>query len=377
MYELAVLGNPTPEQLGDFKDRLKEAADQLQLLIGKDIGLALQPASFSPSTRSAAAAVFFGGTGTSSIDIGKILDIKNVPILPVYSTRGAMAKEIPSALQSLNCIAYDQVGAFRVFSALLECVGLLPRQRRVFLSYRRNEAMPAAVQLFAELSARQFDVFLDTHRIAPAVQFQEVLWHQLCDVDVLVMLETKSYFASRWTSAEFGRALAKGIGLLRVQWPDSTPSPHTETASRVELVPADIDASGQLATSAIQRICNQLEQVRCLAHATRHLSLVSSVQAAIELIDGRVDAIGAYRLMHLTFRSGRQLIVQPTIGVPTAVTLHEAMSRAGSTEAAVVYDHLGILKTWEDHLTWLATNVKGARWVKSSDVAWDFAGWEV
>jgi len=41
----------------------------------------------------------------------------------------------------------------------------LPAQRRVFVSYRRNESRDAAVQLFEELSARQFDVFLDTHSV--------------------------------------------------------------------------------------------------------------------------------------------------------------------------------------------------------------------
>jgi TIR domain len=70
-------------------------------------------------------------------------------------------------------------------------------------------------------SARLFDVFLDTHGIAPAEDFQTMLWHRLCDSDVLVMLDTPNYFGSRWTSAEFGRALAKGIAVLRVGWPGS------------------------------------------------------------------------------------------------------------------------------------------------------------
>ena len=92
-------------------------------------------------------------------------------------------------------------------------------KRQVFLSYKRDESAAAAVQLFAELSARQYEVFLDTHSIAAGVDFQESLWHSLCDVDVLLMLDSPNYFASRWTAAEYGRALAKGIGVLRVEWP--------------------------------------------------------------------------------------------------------------------------------------------------------------
>lgn len=180
----------------------------------------------------------------------------------------------------------------RVFSALLECVGLLPRQRRVFLSYRRSESTAVAVQLFAELSARQFDVFLDTHSIGAGVDFQEQLWHQLSDVDVLLMLDTPEYFKSRWTDAEYGRALAKGIGVLRVQWPDSTPSPVTGTASRAELLAEEFLADGQLSTKAVQRICRQLEAVRSQSHALRTMSLIESVRNAIEQIEGQINGVG-------------------------------------------------------------------------------------
>ena len=264
----------------------------------------------------------------------------------------------------------------RIFSALLECVGLLPRQRRVFLSYRRTEATAAAVQLFAELSARQFEVFLDTQGIGPAIDFQEALWHQLCDVDVLVMLETANYFESRWTSAEYGRALSKGIGVLRVQWPDSVPSVHTGTASSAEISAGEIDPMGKLAAGALERICSQLERVRSLSHATRQLSMLSSIQDAIEQVEGQVNCVGANRTMYLTLKSGRKLIVQPTIGVPTALNLQDALEHAGPVDCAVVYDHFGLNRSWELHLAWLASNVPRARWVKRTDAPWDFGGWE-
>jgi hypothetical protein len=376
LYELAILGAPAEDQVNALKRHLEAAANQFKLRIGEGISLVIQPAEFRPNKRVAAAAVFFGGTASVSCDIAKVLDRQSMPIIPVASTGTAVSAEIPLALRALNCMFSDKVSLDRIFSALLECVGLLPRQRRVFLSYRRNEATAAAVQLFAELSARQFEVFLDTHVIGPAVEFQEALWHQLCDVDVLVMLETPNYFEGRWTSAEYGRALSKGIGVLRVQWPDSTPSIHTGTASRAEILAGELDAIGRLAHSAVERICAQLEDVRSLSHATRQLSMINAVQDAIERVEGQVDGVGANRTMHLTLRSGRRLIVQPSIGVPTALTLQDALERAGAVECAVVYDHIGLKRAWQLHLNWLASNVQGARWIKTTDAAWDFGGWE-
>jgi hypothetical protein len=55
------------------------------------------------------------------------------------------------------------------------------------------------------------------------------------DSDVLVMHGTPGYFEGRWTSAKFGRALAKSIRVLRIGWRDSTPSVQTDAASRAEL----------------------------------------------------------------------------------------------------------------------------------------------
>lgn len=376
LYELAVFGFPSADQLASLKVAFEQAAGQFKLQMGDEISLVVQPATFRPDQRTCAAAVFFGGVGGATVDISKVIDIRSVPVLPVASTSAAVSREIPASLRGLNCIFSANSSTERIFSALLECVGLLPRQRRVFLSYKRDEATPAAIQLFAELSARQFEVFLDTQGIGVGVDFQEALWHQLCDVDVLVMLETPGYFKSRWTSAEYGRALSKGIGVLRAQWPDSTPSIHTATASLVEIVPDELLAHGALAESAINRISEQLEAVRSLSHATRQLSMITAVQSAVELVEGNLVGVGANRGMLLKLRSGREIFVQPTIGIPTSLTLQETLERAGNVDSAVVYDHFGMKKSWQLHMDWLASKVTGSRWMKRTDAAWDIGGWE-
>ena len=375
LYELALLGHPTPEQASELQRFTEQLQQQLGLGAG-DIELHVSPLAFRPNPRSCAAVLFIGGPNGSEFDIAAVVDQRAIPILPVASTPGAINAEVPQSLRAINCLFLDTVTLERVFSAMLECVGLLPRHRRVFLSYRRAETTATAVQLFAELSARQFDVFLDTHSIGAGLDFQEQLWHQLSDVDVLLMLESPGYFASRWTDAEYGRALAKGIGVLRVQWPDATPCATTSTASRVELLAAELRADGQLIDSAVQRVCGQLEAVRSLSHAVRMMSLMESVRGAIDQIEGRVDAVGPGRMMQVTLRNGRQISVQPTLGVPTAMTMQETLIRAGHENCAVIYNHYGMMKRWQDHLDWLAQRVGGSRWIRQSDAAWDLAGWD-
>jgi hypothetical protein len=333
------------------------------------------PEDFTPSERTSAAAVFFGAHNASLANVEIVLR-RGIPILPVVSEINQAMAELPAELHHLNCLAYSQGGVQRIATALLECAGLLPRQRRVFLSYRRDEARQAALQLFEALSARQFDVFLDTQGIAPAEDFEAVLWHKLCDSDVLVMLDTPNYFGSRWTTAEFGRALAKGISVLRVGWPDSTPSVRTGTASRAELVHDEVDSmTGRLKEEAITRICLQLEAVRSQSCAVRNLNLVSKIRNAIEQLGGQVAGVGMNKAVYVCLPDGRDVVVYPAVGVPTSMTLHEATTNAPNQSVAVVFDSIGLHPDWLGHLDWLGSHVRSVRWVKASEAVWQFAAW--
>jgi hypothetical protein len=189
------------------------------------------------------------------------------------------------------------------------------------------------------------------------------------------MLDTPTYFESRWTSAEFGRALAKDIAVLRIGWPDATPSPRTATASRVEIMAEEIDGLGHLSTAAIGRICSQLEAVRSQSHAVRTVNLVSNLRIAIEKIGGHLSGIGLHKGVNLLLPDGRKLTVYPTIGVPTAVTLHDAVRNCDDGSAAVAYDAVGLDKAWLEHLDWLGTHVRGVRWIKINEAGWALADW--
>lgn len=377
LYELAVLGVPTADQQAELEVIVSNAVQAFGLQLGQEVGWSVCPADFQPNQRNAAAAVFFGGAGATSTSLGELLN-RAIPVLPVVSDMSRVHDELPEVLRYINCLDYRAGGIQRVATALLECAGLLPRQRRVFLSYRRDETRQAALQFFDAMTARLFDVFLDTHGIAPAEDFQSMLWHRLCDSDVLVMLDTPNYFGSRWTSAEFGRALAKGIAVLRVAWPDSTPSARTATASRAELLPTEVDATtGRLVDAAVDRICLQLEAVRSESHAVRNVNLVSHLRNEVERVQGQVMGVGLHKSVHLRLADGKEVVVYPTLGVPTSTTLHDAATRSPDRPAAVVYDHVGLHPRWLDHLDWLGAHIHEARWVKACEAAWQLADWEV
>lgn len=376
LYELALLGSPTASQIDEIQQLVSLTIEPFRLNLGHDVAWHVCPEEFKPPQQVASAAVFYGAADAPQGNLPYLLR-NAIPVLPVASELTKVSDEIPEQLRPINCLGLKEHGTQRVASALLECAGLLPRQRRVFVSYRRDEARQAALQMFDELSARLFDVFLDTHGIAPAEDFQVNLWHRLCDSDVLVMLDTPNYFESRWTSAEYGRALAKGISILRIGWPDFKPSPRTSTACQYEISRDDINPdNGSIVDEAIERICMQLEQVRSQSFAVRKLNLVSNIQTAVEKIGGSVLGVGYKDAVHIELADGRDVTLYPTVGVPTSSNLHNASTNCPGHSSAVIYDAVGLHPDWLGHLDWLGEHIHTARWVKAHEAAWKFADWE-
>ena len=376
LYELALMGAPSDGQIGAVEACLSKVTNPFGLRLGAEVGWTARSVTFDPGPRVPAAVAFFGEPGVGLEGVGNLL-ARGIPIIPVAREAGTVSADLPDVLKPFNCLTFAGDGALRIATSLLECVGLLPRQRRVFVSYRRDETREAALQLFNFLSSKIYDVFLDTHGILPAEDFQGVLWHRLCDSDVLIMLDTPTYFESRWTSAEFGRALAKGISILRVGWPGVIAAARTATTTSLTLDNAEVDpATGQLTDAALRKVAKHVEIVRGESHAVRRLNLFSALKRDIECIGGTVSGVGVHNAILVRLAGGREVVTFPTIGVPTSMTLNEAVERASGKEAAILYDHIGLQEKWLQHLTWLGSNISAARWVRSAEAAWCFAGWE-
>lgn len=374
LYDIAILGQPSDEQKRALIDGIVDALSHFKLRVNRDFTFIDQPGHYRAPQRACAVGVYFGYPGGGQADLGITIKRSELSVLPVANSAKAVSQEIPDALRTLNCLTLDVHSMDRVVTATLECLGLLRQQRKVFISYRREESTSAALMLFAELSGRGFDVFLDTHGVRAAADFQETLWHRLCDVDVMIMLDTKSYFQSRWTSEEFGRALAKNIGVLRVQWPDSTPDKRTKTCSRVELVEDELRPHGGVSMDAIRRIADQLETFRAVSLAVRRLGIMTKLDKAVESISGTVIGVGPRFSTRVQLADGSEFTIQPVIGIPDATSAQEAIERADNSKAAVLYDHIGVRSSWIAHLSWLERHIQDAKWIRLSEAAWDLAG---
>lgn len=377
VYEIALLGQFSGEVADSLIATIAEMVEPFGMEVGREIAIQ-RGGIFRPDSRRASVLAYFGGDPNDTLDFGAVFDAA-IPVVPIVSALNRFTDETPSALRHINGLALTGPDAVALAAAtILECLGLLPRQRRLFLSYRRAEARDAAVQLFEEFSARHFDVFLDTHGVSIAEEFQAILWHRLCESDVLVMLDTPDYFGSRWTAAEFGRALAKCIGVLRLGWPNCSALPQAQLAQSVTLSPDDFKpGSQQLGPAAVDKACQAVEVARSKSIAIRHANIIGELAVAVERLGGSIDSIGPKRTVLVNLPNGSQLRVYPVVNVPSSRTIEAALIGAEMDDIAIVYDHLGLHKTSEKHVDWLTTQISGVRLVRSSEIAWRFAAWEV
>jgi hypothetical protein len=382
-YEIGLLGDATDADRDTLVAAITKLIADFDLEVGRDVMIRRGDIFDQRERPAATAAAYFGGPVMADQELTRRALAASLPVIPTIPAAGAFGTLVPAFLQGANGLRRrtDDPEMLELAVALLECVGLLRRQRRVFVSYRRVESRNAAVQLHDLLSGRGFDVFLDTHDIRPGEPFQDVLWHRLCDSDVMVMLDTPTYFESKWTRQELGRARAKEIHVLRVVWPDHTPTKQTDFAETIFLNRAELSGNdGPIIDSVANQIALAIESLRSRSIASRYMSITGKLRAEVEKIGGVVEGVGAHRAISLRLPDDRKLWAYPIVGIPTADLLNDVVEKAKRADQrerpVLVYDHIGIRDQWIAHLKWLDENIRTVRAIRIAEAAWAFAAWE-
>jgi hypothetical protein len=381
LYELAIIGNVTQECLASLMQTIGEMISSFGLRLDADVVTRDAASLQNRDLKASIAAIYFGGDASKDLDAVDHLLRSSVPILPVASSAERFQDEIPPPLRFLNGVFLraDDPQMRELGAALLECVGLLRKQRRLFVSYRRTESRNAAMQLHDVLTSRGFDVFLDTHDVRPGEPFQDVLWNRLCDSDVLIMLDTPTYFESKWTRQELGRARAKGIHILRLVWPGHVPSRQTEFAETIYLDNEQVRETGLL-EGVLNDIALAVEQLRSKSLASRHMAIAGSLRADIARIGASVVGVGPHRAISIQLEDQRRLYAYPIVGVPTAELLNDVADKARQADQngvpILIYDYVGLSDSYISHLKWLDQNIKVVRAIRSAEANWQLAAWE-
>ena len=125
-----------------------------------------------------------------------------------------------------------------IIPAVMSRADITSEITRIFISYRRLETLPVALQLFDRLTHEGFDVFLDRFSIPPGYDFQRRLNQELEDKSMVILLESASLKDSKWTQHEIDFAKRFRLGLACVRMPnleDDEILPSVRNRPRIEL----------------------------------------------------------------------------------------------------------------------------------------------
>jgi hypothetical protein len=373
LYEILVLGAVSDEYRSALSKTIEKAIEEFKLRFGQDVMVRDADQALLRDPKASAVVAYFDSPESQDAEFaGRLLE-RGVPVIPVVREAGSF-ENLPTKLKMLNGLKVSATdpNMEALAAVILESVGLLRQQRRVFVSYRRTESRAAALQLHDLLASRGFDVFLDTHDIRPGEPFQEVLWHRMADSDVVIVLDTATYFERKWTREEFGKAMAREIHILRLVWPNHSPTAHLNTGEMVRLAPADLTTTKTLKKATAEEVAVSVERIRSRSIAARVRTLTGKLSAEVERIGARIEGVGAHHAVAVRLSRGRRVWAYPVVGIPTANALNEIAIRASDFDdgaPVLVYDHAGIRELWLKHLDWLDANIATVDAIKVFDAA--------
>lgn len=117
-----------------------------------------------------------------------------------------------------QCNTASWGGSIARLAEIIMTEALLDEKPGVFLSYLRNEASAGVEQIHDALIRAGFRVFLDRFSGTPGRLFPHELAEAMSGMGLVVLLETNSLFASRWTLWEAAFARRYRIGPVAVNF---------------------------------------------------------------------------------------------------------------------------------------------------------------
>jgi hypothetical protein len=258
---LILLGEDEPRRrLGDA------VTDAVERRIGRgvlDILDSLDPVDDDPATDAPHRVAVWVGKEGDGLDSLEHAIAASLPILPVAIDGDY--RSLPKLLGALNASRLED-DLTALVEVVLRMLGLSERERRVFISYRRDDTTPLADQLRHALLDRGFDVFIDRFSIEPGDDVQRRIDIELGDKAFVLVLESPTMKRSPWILHEIDYALHHRLSLQSVMVPGVTEDERfADLADYRE--PLDVrDYDGDvLKREKLEELCRKIE----VEHASR------------------------------------------------------------------------------------------------------------
>lgn len=201
----------------------------------------------------------------------------NLLVLPVIKDVKNCGKYIPDQIKSTNALELKDTDPIeKLKNFVLRYFGLLDVNRKIFISYKRDDCEGLAQKLFDELGKKNFIPFLDSYVIEPGVNFQEHLKHELGDSELMIFINSKNYGSSRWCKEELITASEMQVGIVQLRFNDSEDVKESAISRIVPL--GNMRKREDDYADAIPDIIDEIERYRAIGFELRRKSLVALIR---------------------------------------------------------------------------------------------------
>jgi hypothetical protein len=340
------------------------AAELLAVGLHRTVAVAL---STAPAALNAPSVGVYLGSPAGAANVATIAEVAvalstGLVVIPVVDDLTGFADKVPVSLAPVNGFAWNgREPDRRLARLLLAELGIEERQRRVFISHKRDDGLGAAEQLHDALSHAGFMPFIDRFAIREGTYVQEAIADALEDHAFLLLVETPSAHTSDWVFDEVDYALSHTMGTLIIQWPgDPTPVPGSNNLPRLAMRPTDIMKDGHgydiLTDVALDNTVAAIEGSHAHGLVRRRRMLIRSIEEAAAAA-GATSCLPLREWRLLVEHGGQSTLLGVTPRLPTAEDLHlldEARSTTANDPAAVlVHSARSLREDRAAHLRWV------------------------
>lgn len=362
-YGIRVIHEARDEDVG----AISQAVAQELLKLGLHRSLTVTVSESRTSDTTPHVCVYLGDAAAKAapnvaIEIAYELD-RGTTIFPIVDDLAHFSAQVPEVLAFANGLAWnDRESLSRAVRALLEELGIEDRQRKVFISHRRDDGLGAAEQLHDRLTHFGFQPFIDRFAISGGVDVQSEIADALEDHAFLLLLETPLAHTSDWVYDEVDYALSHTMGVLIARWPgDVQGVPGSSGIPRLQISESELvtdEHNFDVFTEAgLDHLVSRVEEAHALGLVRRRRMLVRSIEEAAHAA-GVASCVSLQDWRLLVETAEGRLVVGTTPRLPTAIDLQhvdEAAAEIGAELPSLLVHSARLLSDrLSRHLQWVS-----------------------
>lgn len=273
--------------------------------------------------------------------------VKDMSILPIVKDVKTFGDVIPKDLATINALELSDITELpKLKNFILSYFGNLDGNKKIFISYKRDDTGGLAMQLYDALSKAGYIPFLDSYSIEPIKPFQEYLKHELSDSEMMLFLNSPNFDDSKYTMEELNTASELGVGIVQLRF-DNCAIKKEADISEVVYMGQCKPCHECYDEAIITEIVNTINGFRASAFEQRRKSLIHEFRkrkSGEEFIYG----IDGYLLS-----KDEKTLIHPLPRIPNARDFQHDEEKCGKRRCSILYNGMYCRTDIQGHLQWL------------------------